>query len=310
VVQGAAQNSWGIYKAGSHVVLEVLHIAVNRLATMPESRVLIILSRGFVTGGMDDEKNAIVNDALRAHIVLNALNTEGLSASLARNVILRQNILGEMMDGVSRATGGRYIKNNNDLTGAMEALSKPPEISYRLGFVPAGEPDGNYHTLKIRIKNGQGFEVDARQGYLSEKVVPTGQTAQRRIDDAMLSTQDVSEIRATLQVTLSDLKPNRRIAVTVTVDPRQLRFLKKSGRNMQELTYAIVLETAAGEYIAGKQAVMDLALTPLKLTSMQATGIKASATFPATPGKYTIRAVVREADQNRIAASSAKVEIP
>jgi hypothetical protein len=93
------------------------------------------------------------------------------------------------------------------------------------------------------------------------------------------------------------------------VDARQLRFLKSSGRSMQQLTFVMVLLSAAGEYLAGKQAVMDLALTAPKLASMQATGIKAVMNFAAAPGKYSIRAVVREAGQNRIAASSARFEI-
>jgi VWFA-related protein len=308
-VQDASSTSWAIYKDGSVVVLDVLRIAVDRLAAMPEGRILVLLSRGFVTGGMDGEKSAIVNAALRAHIVLNALNTEGLSASLARSLVLRQTVLEEMMAGVSSATGGQYIKNNNDLTGALRTLSKPPEVSYTLGFMPAWEPDGNYHTLKVRLKNGHGYEVDARQGYMSEKVKPAAETAQRRIDDAVLSTQDISEIPATLQVTLPDAKTQGRIAVKVTVDARELRFLKKSGRSMQELTFVMVMENAAGEHIAGKQAVMDLALTNQKLASMQATGVKAVMTFAATPGKYSIRAIVREAGQNKIAASTARFEI-
>ena len=52
-VQDASSNSWNIYKSGSEVVLDVLRIAVNRLAAMPENRILVLLSRGFVTGGMD-----------------------------------------------------------------------------------------------------------------------------------------------------------------------------------------------------------------------------------------------------------------
>lgn len=305
-VQDAAESSWTTYKAGSTVVLDVLRIAVNRLAAMPESRILVVLSRGFVTGGMDGEKSAIVNAALRAHIVLNALNTEGLSANLARNLVLRQTVLEEMMAGVSSATGGQYIKNTNDLTGALQSLAKPPEVSYTLGFAPAREPNGNYHALKIRLKNSHGYEVYARQGYMSEKVKPAAETAQRRIDGAVLSTEDISEIPATLQVAQAGAKS---IAVKVTVDVRQLRFLKKSGRSMQELTFVMVLQNAAGDYLVGKQAVMDLALTPPKLASTQATGIKAVMNFSVMPGKYSIRAVVREAGQNRIAASSAKFEI-
>jgi hypothetical protein len=163
--------------------------------------------------------------------------------------------------------------------------------------------------LKIHLKNGNGYEVRARQGNMSEKAKPAAETAQRRIDDAMLSRQDVSEFPAKLQVALSEGKAPGRIEATVTVDPRQLRFLKKGDRSMQELTFAIVLENAAGEYVEGKQAVMDLALTPARLASMQATGIKASMTFAAAPGEYSLRAVVREAAQNRIATSSTGFKI-
>jgi VWFA-related protein len=308
-VHDAASTSWGIYKAGSEVVLDVLRTAINRLAVMPESRILVILSRGFVSGEMDRQKSAIVNAALRAHIVMNALNTEGLSASLARNLFLRQAVLSDMMASVSSATGGRFIKNNNDLTGALETLSRLPEVSYTLGFVPSREPDGNYHTLKIRLKNGHGYEVEARQGYLAEKANPSTETAQRRIDEAVLSDQEIREIPATMRVSLPAAKTPGAIVAEVSVDARQLRFAKMSGRSMQELTFVMVLENAAGEYLAGKQAVMGLALTPPKLASMQATGIKAVMNFAVAPGQYSIRAVVREAGQNRIAASSAKFEI-
>jgi VWFA-related protein len=306
-VQDASSTAWEIYKAGSEVVLDVLRIAVNRLAAMPENRILVVLSRGFVTGGMDRRKSAIIDAALRAHIVLNALDTEGLTTRPDQGK--RQVVLSEMMASVSAATGGRFIKNNNDLTGALEALATPPEVSYRLGFTPSHEPDDAYHNLKIKVHNDHGYEVDARQGYWAEKAKPAGVPAQRRIDDAVLSTKEITEIPTTLRVTLPAPKSTGPIMVRVSVDARQLRFLKKSGRSMQELTFVTVLENAAGEYVAGKQAVMDLALTASKLASMQATGIKAVMSFAALPGDYSIRAVVREAEANRIGAATASFEL-
>ena len=308
-VQDAAQSSWDIYKAGSTTVLDVLRIAVNRLAAMPENRILVLLSNGFVTGGMDREKSAIIDIALRARIVINALHTEGLTTRLAPNEGLRQTVLSSLMAGVASATGGRFIKNNNDLSGALEALAAPPEVSYTLGFVPSRDPDDTYHNLKIQVENGRGYEVNARKGYFAGKAKPSTEPAQRRIDDAVLSATEISEIPTTVRVTLPPPKTPGPIVVKVSVDARHLRFLKKSGRSMQELTFVTVLENGSGEYLAGKQAVMDLALTPPKLASMEATGIKAVMSFAAPPGKYSIRSVVREAGENRIAATSARFEI-
>ncbi len=227
-VQDASSSSWNIYKSGSEVVLDVLRIAVNRLAAMPENRILVLLSRGFVTGGMDRRKSAIIDAALRAHIVLNALHTEGLTTKPDQG--RRQSVLSEMMADVSAATGGRFIKNNNDLSGALEMLAAPPEVSYRLGFTPSREPDDTYHHLKVKVRNDNGYEVDARQGYWSEKVKPATEPAQKRIDDAVLSTKEIDEIPTTLRVTLPAPKNPGPIVVRVSVDARQLRFLKKSGQ--------------------------------------------------------------------------------
>jgi VWFA-related protein len=309
-VEDASQTSWDIYRHDSEIVLDVLQIAVNRLAAMPGNRILVMLSRGFVTGGMDRRKSAIVNAALRAHIVFNALNTEGLTTRNARNEGLRQNILSEMMAGVSGATGGRFFKNTNDIERALGSLAAPPEVSYTLGFAPAREADDTYHSLRIRVKNGRGYQVEARQGYWAEKARPAAGSAQRRIDQAVLSGETIAEIPTTLRVILNGPKAGAPdIVVRVSVDARHLRFLKKGGRSCQELTFVAVLETAGGEYLAGKQAVMDLALTGPKLASMQASGIKAVMSFAAPPGTYAIRSVVREADENRIAAASARFDV-
>ena len=241
---------------------------------------------------------------MRAHIVLDALDTEGLTAKPDQG--RRQSVLSDLMADVSAATGGRFIKNNNDLSGALETLAAPPEVSYRLGFAPSREPDDTYHNLKVKVRNDAGYAVDARRGYWSEKLKPAAETAQKRIDDAVLSTKEIDEIPTTLHVTLPAPKSPGPIVVRVSVDARQLRFLKKSGRSMQELTFVAVLENAAGEYVTGKQAVMDLALTAPKLASIQATGIKAVMSFSALPGDYWIRTVVREAGANRIGAATAR----
>jgi len=57
-----------------------------------------------------------------------------------------------------------------------------------------------------------------------------------------------------------------------------------------------------GNFISGKQAVMDLRVRPEKLASMQATGIHLVASFPLPKGNYEVREVVRELVQNHMAA--------
>ena len=55
---------------------------------------------------------------------------------------------------------------------------------------------------------------------------------------------------------------------------------------------------------------MDLFLRPATLANLKAKGIKAQLSFAAPKGSYRIRAVTREAVENRFATSSTPVNVP
>ena len=54
---------------------------------------------------------------------------------------------------------------------------------------------------------------------------------------------------------------------------------------------------------------MDLRLKPATLAQMQTTGIRAVESFYLSKGTYTVREVVRELVQNRLAASTTPLEL-
>jgi hypothetical protein len=79
---------------------------------------------------------------------------------------------------------------------------------------------------------------------------------------------------------------------------------------VEELTFLTLLEDAQGNFIAGKQSVMDMLLTPTGLAETLRKGFRAAPSFPMPlRGSYRVREVVREAAQNRIWASGAAIEI-
>ena len=74
---------------------------------------------------------------------------------------------------LAAGTGGLFFQNNNDLDLGLRELGLLPEYSYSLAFAPPGAPDGKYHTLKVRLKQSRGYEVQARPGYFAA-VSPAG----------------------------------------------------------------------------------------------------------------------------------------
>jgi hypothetical protein len=93
------------------------------------------------------------------------------------------------------------------------------------------------------------------------------------------------------------------------LDAKSLTFSEQNGASVQQLTFVTVLEDAQGNYLEGKQAVMDMNLTSETRADLEAKGIKAATSFVVARGSYRIREVIREAVQNRLAASSTPVEI-
>jgi VWFA-related protein len=77
-------------------------------------------------------------------------------------------MLSELTDG----TGGIFFHNSNDLEGGFKRVAATPEFSYVLAFSPHDlKPDGHFHKLKVKLVNGNGLTVLARNGYYAPKEI-------------------------------------------------------------------------------------------------------------------------------------------
>jgi VWFA-related protein len=317
--QDAAANVWNQLKTQSLTTLDTLSQVVRVLSRAPNSRVLIMISPGFVTGGMEKPINAIIDSALREHIAISGLDTEGLLGSAVespeslgqmrgwrsewagRTLGQRQQIVTEFMSTVAAATGGRFFANNNDLTGGLRTLASAPEVSYLLAFSP-GQPDEKYHKLLVKLNGQKNDQLQFRPGYFS---TTAKETAQQRIDRKVLSNESSEEIPATVHLTQTGGK----LDVEIVVDANRVPFGEQAGRHVQELTFVTVVRDKGGKYVNGAETVMDLTLTPATFAEMQAKGIKSDVSFSLPRGSYQVREVVREAVHNYFAAVDTPVEV-
>ena len=71
------------------------------------------------------------------------------------------------MEMLSSTTGGRYLRNNNDLMEGFKKAASDLEGSYTLGFYVSEYPDDKWHTLKASVKR-KDVSLRHRKGYLSE----------------------------------------------------------------------------------------------------------------------------------------------
>ena len=292
------------YQADSISTLAGLGLAAKRLSEAPGERILVLMSSGFIIHidnyhDVEPEVQKLVDAALREGVVVHAIDAKGLSPSnpLPLNRPMRE---------ITQGTGGHFFENTNDLAGAMH-LAADPEVTYQIAFNP-GTPDGKFHTLKIRFQSKGGDAAEYRPGYLSQPDDSEKKLAGRApLDEAVFSKQSLQDVPATVALAAGQQKDA--VSIGVTVDVNRLQFATANGRHMQQIVFLMALLDANGNFVTGKESIMDLALSDEKLASFKKSGLKTVATLSAPPGVYQVRTVIREGMKGGLSASTAPVEV-
>jgi VWFA-related protein len=295
-----ANAMWEQTQAESINSISALGFAAKKLSEVNGTRILVLTSSGFLIRAGEPAMEKFVDGAVRWNIVVHALDAEGLAARTQG--LLRQSLFWTPMEKVTDGTGGHFFKNTNDLAGAMD-LAANPEVTYLLTFNP-GPRDGKFHTLKIKFKSKRPESVQFRPGYFSPR--EEQKTSPRAaLDAAVFSKETLREVPAAVT-----LKPGEKsVAVTVSIDVGGLQFVVNSGRHVQQLVFLMTLLDSTGNFVTGKEAIMDLALTDEKLASLQEEGLKAVATLTAPAGTYQLRTIVREGMKGALTASTLPVDL-
>ena len=244
----------------------------------------MLTSSGFLLRpGTPPELQSFIDGALRWNITVHAIGAQGLEARMTgRKDMVRTAPYLMPLENITNGTGGHYFKDSNDLAGAMQ-MATDPEASYQVAF-HAADPDGKFHTLKIRFLARRGEDLQYRPGYFSPD--PKKQTSARAgMDDAVFSKEALREIPTSVALSTADLKDGSLpISVKVSVDLKNVEFTRLNGRHMQQIVFLTTLLDSKGGFVTGKESIMDMALTDEKLASMRNDGLKAVTTLNAPPG--------------------------
>ena len=184
----------------SRVVVTMAAAVVRRMALLPGQRTMVVISPGllyFSQGAcpwsLVPDTMQLVDHAVRSHIVINGLDARGLAVTTAY-------AFHGFQEQMAYSTGGRFITDTNDLTGALERLAATPKYIYVLGYSPDPlKPDGSFHTIKVKLDRRHA-DLQARKGYWApdEKELARAKSAAPaaaslpQLDETQ--TQDVSEL--------------------------------------------------------------------------------------------------------------------
>ena len=319
--------------AETRLALGVIRQLIRRMASMPGRRSMILVSPGFLTlAEHTQEKTEIMDRAIRASVLINALDARGLytvntDVSKAAANMFTQGILNQMeresasaesdvMAELAAGTGANFFQNSNDLEEGFRRLSAAPEYYYLLAFSPQNlRMDGGFHSLKVSLKKSQelgGMTLTARKGYYAPTHTENAkETALREIEEALFSREEMTDIPVDMHTQFFKSGADAaKLSLLVKVDVKKLKFRKEDDRNNDELTVVCGVFDRNGVYVTGVQKRIEMRLKDDTLEKRVDNGIVVRNTLDVKPGVYTVRLVVRDAEGAMMSARNGAVEIP
>jgi VWFA-related protein len=327
----AARNELNMGDHETRIAMSVIRDLVRRMAAMPGQRSIILLSSGFITlAEHSTEKSEIMDRAIKANVLINALDARGLytyTSDITRPAtnsnsqrVLEQmdresaSASADVMAELAAGTGATFVQNNNDFDEGLRRLATAPEYYYLLAFSPQNlRMDGSFHALKVTVtKTIRDAAVNARRGYYAPTHIEDAkETARRELEEALFSRDEMTDIPVDFATQFFRAsEDSAKLSVLIKLDVRKLKFRKEEDRNKDELTLVCGVFDRNGVYVTGIQKRIEMRLKDETLEKRLDNGIIVRNTLDVKPGQYAIRVVVRDAEGQLMSARNGAVQIP
>jgi VWFA-related protein len=312
-IRAAAMMMGAVDLSVRNLLTDMRHV-VRLMGEKPGQRILVLASPGFIRPTSMLGDNALIDQAIRSGVVINALDARGLVAPgqggwNPMQEAAQSDVLWELASG----TGGKFINNTNDLGGALAKLAEAPEVTYLLGFSPENlPPDGKFHSLKVNVKEERGLDVQARNGYYApDHRTSAGETAKEEIHKAIFGRDEVHDIAIDMATEVSKISDSEtRLTIVASVDITRLHYRKVDGKNSDDVEVVCSLFDRNGGYIEGVSNTITLRLVDNVTFNRENGTVPVRAVFKVAPGAYGIRLVARDSEGEMMTAKNGAVEIP
>jgi VWFA-related protein len=206
-------------------------------------------------------------------------------------------------------TGGEVLKNTNDFEGQMRRIAEKTSLTYVLTFRPTKKSGpGAFHRLKVRVRV-KGARVSARAGYYETRLFRALNPLERSLSAADVITHEKKESSFPMEVLAIALQeqPLARVPVILEVSGEELlRGVSSQTLRLGLYVYAVAESGEVIDFFT-RAVALDLARQGALL---RAGVFRYCGSLRLLPGRYRLRALVRDEDQGRSSFRTASLEVP
>jgi VWFA-related protein len=336
IVRAVAFSALNVGDHDTRLALGVLKSLVRRMATLPGSRNIVLVSPGFfLTIDHRPDEADLMDRSIRANVVISSLDARGLYVIVPGGDASTPGGISPAVDGMKTqmamasasanddvmaeladATGGSFFHNSNDLAGGLKRLAGQPEFIYILAFSPQTlKFDGSFHALKVTLTKEAmkgGLTIQSRRGYFVQRqAVDPAEQAKQQVEEAFFSRDEIRDLPVELHTQFFKTEQYKaKLSILARVDLKRLRYRKADGRNNNTLTVVGGVFDRNGNYVTGNQKTIEMRLKDQTLETMPESGVTVKTTLDIASGSYVVRLVVRDSEGQIMSAQNSAVEIP
>jgi VWFA-related protein len=313
------------------VRLRAITTLAQALTPIQQKKAILYFSSGMERNGADNqvELRKAVNAAVRANISIYPVDARGLQAIVpggsaregsrggvgafsGQNVAQQFGRLAgqqETLQSLASDTGGRAFVDTNDFGEAFTRVVRDISAYYILGFSSTNTlKDGRFRKITVKLKNGAGLKVEAREGYFADRdFAHTGRTDREALLQeqlgAPLPATDVPVFMSSGWFRLTADRYYVPLSIAVPGDAVPATSDKTT------LDVAGFIRDERGLPVGRIRDTLTLPATPAG--GKKATGqilYQTGVTLP--PGRFTARVVVRENANGAMGSFEANVTVP
>ncbi len=238
-------------------------------------------------------------------VVLHAVDIQGVRVDndLQRGAIINSN---EGLFLIAKPTGGEVFRNSNNINNDLERMLRQQEVVYVLGFqAPTAKP-GNFHELKVRLRDVAGARLFHRAGYYE---AGAENALERTLTNAEIVINDLPQSDVRMAALAAPFPTTGNAQVPVILEINGADLVKNSKSN--EVTVEIYIYAFDEDGIVRDRIFQRVSLDLNKVgEKLRASGIKYYATLSLPVGKYAIKSLVRVPEAEKKGYARIELVVP
>jgi VWFA-related protein len=315
--------------------LAAVESLANMLRKVPGRKNVIHFSSGITRTGQENQATlrAATDAANQADVSLYTMDARGLAAlppggdasasspsgtgiysgsAVASQVSSLQGSR-ETLASLATDTGGRTFYDLNDFTPAFEEVQKENSSYYLVGYSPTNtHSDGRFRHIRVEVSR-PGLKVQARPGYFAPKNFR--QFTPREKENQLQQVMDLDVPFVDLPFVVETAyfrRPDKKCTVILAakIPGSQVAFLKKSGKHDTEFDFAWKLTDEKNHVADALRDTLPVHMTDETYEEVIGSNLFYEGEVTLPPGKYNLKAVVRENESGKIGTFEAPLVIP